>query len=332
MKDFQLDLIISGAGEARSRSSTWRSSRWSARPPSSRSAARRHSGTVIPTPRRNSSRSSIGAARVLGVSITADGANEIARRARTPRIAGRLLRRVRDSLPSAPQPSIAWLSAALDAAPRHGPALPDDHCLELWRRSRWRRDPAALSEPRDAIEGVVETLLSSAVVQRTRRSRPNRPRLPPPRSAGEPQSPRSSTCSDERTPRAIVLIKSIALHFRWSMIFPENQPSTFPDHAQAPAGSRRSFQVAHTTEARGTTAELPTAAEAPTFSMILFFGVAAVPAFGPIWSNITSARAAGSSNHTDEVFAQRLSGVRQSAWLFPPSILLQRPGPRNGTP
>src|SRR4029077_7560764 len=36
-------------------------------------------------------------ARVLGIGITADGANEIARRARgTPRIAGRLLRRVRD--------------------------------------------------------------------------------------------------------------------------------------------------------------------------------------------------------------------------------------------
>jgi Holliday junction DNA helicase RuvB len=36
-------------------------------------------------------------ARVLGMGMTADGANEIARRARgTPRIAGRLLRRVRD--------------------------------------------------------------------------------------------------------------------------------------------------------------------------------------------------------------------------------------------
>src|ERR1700751_533291 len=36
-------------------------------------------------------------ARVLGMQVTADGANEIARRARgTPRIAGRLLRRVRD--------------------------------------------------------------------------------------------------------------------------------------------------------------------------------------------------------------------------------------------
>ncbi|HYS48501.1 MAG TPA: Holliday junction branch migration DNA helicase RuvB, partial [Xanthobacteraceae bacterium] len=36
-------------------------------------------------------------ARVLGIKITADGANEIARRARgTPRVAGRLLRRVRD--------------------------------------------------------------------------------------------------------------------------------------------------------------------------------------------------------------------------------------------
>ena len=36
-------------------------------------------------------------ARVLGIGMTPDGANEIARRARgTPRIAGRLLRRVRD--------------------------------------------------------------------------------------------------------------------------------------------------------------------------------------------------------------------------------------------
>ncbi|MFL5087205.1 MAG: Holliday junction branch migration DNA helicase RuvB, partial [Xanthobacteraceae bacterium] len=36
-------------------------------------------------------------ARVLGIAVTADGADEIARRARgTPRIAGRLLRRVRD--------------------------------------------------------------------------------------------------------------------------------------------------------------------------------------------------------------------------------------------
>src|SRR6266566_2518846 len=36
-------------------------------------------------------------ARVLGIAVTADGANEIARRARgTPRIAGRLLKRVRD--------------------------------------------------------------------------------------------------------------------------------------------------------------------------------------------------------------------------------------------
>src|SRR5207244_3957340 len=36
-------------------------------------------------------------ARVLGIGMTADGSNEIARRARgTPRIAGRLLRRVRD--------------------------------------------------------------------------------------------------------------------------------------------------------------------------------------------------------------------------------------------
>src|SRR5438132_6678822 len=46
-------------------------------------------------------------ARVLGIGITPDGANEIARRARgTPRIAGRLLRRVRDFALVAGAPAI----------------------------------------------------------------------------------------------------------------------------------------------------------------------------------------------------------------------------------
>src|SRR5438309_4103236 len=46
-------------------------------------------------------------ARVLGIGLTADGANEIARRARgTPRIAGRLLRRVRDFASAADAASI----------------------------------------------------------------------------------------------------------------------------------------------------------------------------------------------------------------------------------
>ncbi|HEY7092879.1 MAG TPA: Holliday junction branch migration DNA helicase RuvB, partial [Ktedonobacterales bacterium] len=46
-------------------------------------------------------------ARVLGIGVTADGANEIARRARgTPRIAGRLLRRVRDFASAADAASV----------------------------------------------------------------------------------------------------------------------------------------------------------------------------------------------------------------------------------
>src|SRR5437667_9885068 len=52
-------------------------------------------------------------ARVLGIEITANGADEIARRARgTPRIAGRLLRRVRDFASIARSPAIDRHAAA----------------------------------------------------------------------------------------------------------------------------------------------------------------------------------------------------------------------------
>ena len=76
-------------------------------------------------------------ARVLGIGMTADGANEIARRSRgTPRIAGRLLRRVRDFAHAASADKIdrkladrALLQLEVDAAGprRHGPALSHDH-------------------------------------------------------------------------------------------------------------------------------------------------------------------------------------------------------------
>ena len=89
-------------------------------------------------------------ARVLGVGMTPDGANEIARRARgTPRIAGRLLRRVRDFALVAGNGKIdrAVADRALGAARsrcrrprRHGPALPVDHRAQLRRRSGRRRD------------------------------------------------------------------------------------------------------------------------------------------------------------------------------------------------
>ena len=63
-------------------------------------------------------------ARVLGIGMTPDGANEIARRSRgTPRIAGRLLRRVRDFAhvdrptgSTASSPTRRWCELEVDAA------------------------------------------------------------------------------------------------------------------------------------------------------------------------------------------------------------------------
>ena len=76
-------------------------------------------------------------ARVLGIGMTADGANEIARRARgTPRIAGRLLRRVRDFASvdgdkaidrAVADSALAALEVDARRARRHGPALSEDH-------------------------------------------------------------------------------------------------------------------------------------------------------------------------------------------------------------
>ena len=89
-------------------------------------------------------------ARVLGIGITPDGANEIARRARgTPRIAGRLLRRVRDFASAADAEAIDRKiadralsalevdAAGLDAMDRR--YLYDDRA-ELRRRPGRRRD------------------------------------------------------------------------------------------------------------------------------------------------------------------------------------------------
>src|ERR1700730_10392337 len=105
-------------------------------------------------------------ARVLGIGVTADGANEIARRARgTPRIAGRLLRRVRDfaavgraaaiarAVPDKALPAPQVDAAGLDAVDRRylttigvnyagGPVGVETLA-------------AALSEPRDAIADII---------------------------------------------------------------------------------------------------------------------------------------------------------------------------------
>ena len=122
-------------------------------------------------------------ARVMGLSITPDGANEIARRARgTPRIAGRLLRRVRDfahvdgdkaidrKIADRALGELEVDAAGLDAMDRRylatiavsyggGPVGVDTMA-------------AALSEPRDAIEDIIEPfLIQKGFIQRTPRGR-----------------------------------------------------------------------------------------------------------------------------------------------------------------
>jgi Holliday junction DNA helicase RuvB len=122
-------------------------------------------------------------ARLLGVGMAADGAMEIARRSRgTPRIAGRLLRRVTDF-------------ALVDKAPSITRAVADKALLRLDVDARgldqldrrylnviaefYNGGPvgietiaAALSEPRDAIEEIVEPyLIQQGFIQRTPRGR-----------------------------------------------------------------------------------------------------------------------------------------------------------------
>ena len=122
-------------------------------------------------------------ARVLGVNMSADGANEIARRARgTPRIAGRLLRRVRDFAIVDGDPIVN--RAVADKALR----LLDVDQIGLDQMDRRYLDmialnfgggpvgietiAAALSEPRDAIEDIIEPyLLQQGFLQRTPRGR-----------------------------------------------------------------------------------------------------------------------------------------------------------------
>jgi Holliday junction DNA helicase RuvB len=122
-------------------------------------------------------------ARVLGIGIAPDGANEIARRARgTPRIAGRLLRRVRDFAHVDGEKTIdrrtadrALLALEVDAA---GLDAMDRRYLSTIASS-YGGGPvgvdtlaAALSEPRDAIEDIIEPfLIQKGFLQRTPRGR-----------------------------------------------------------------------------------------------------------------------------------------------------------------
>src|SRR5262244_667127 len=122
-------------------------------------------------------------ARVLGIGIATDGANEIARRARgTPRIAGRLLRRVRDFALVDGVSSIdrraadkALRALEVDAA---GLDAMDRRYITMIAEN-YGGGPvgietiaAALSEPRDAIEEIIEPfLIQKGFIQRTPRGR-----------------------------------------------------------------------------------------------------------------------------------------------------------------
>ena len=122
-------------------------------------------------------------ARVLGIELTADGANEIARRARgTPRIAGRLLRRVRDFAAVAGAAAIdrAVADKALAALEVDAAGLDSmDRRYLSTIAVNYGGGPvgvetlaAALSEPRDAIEDIIEPyLIQCGLLQRTPRGR-----------------------------------------------------------------------------------------------------------------------------------------------------------------
>ena len=126
-------------------------------------------------------------ARILGLEISEDGANEVAKRARgTPRVAGRLLRRVRDfaEVGASPGQAIIVTRAVADRALAEldvdaiGLDSMDRRYLGLVANS-FGGGPvgidtiaAALSEPRDAIEDIIEPyLIQQGFLQRTPRGR-----------------------------------------------------------------------------------------------------------------------------------------------------------------
>ncbi len=145
------------------------------------------------------------AARLLGLALTEDGAREVARRSRgTPRIAGRLLRRVRDFAQSAGEPEVD-----AKAADRALTRMEVDHLgLDAMDRRYltmiadiYRGGPvgvetlaAGLSEPRDTIEEVIEPyMIQLGLIARTARGRclngPGWTHLGLPMPAGTPGGP-----------------------------------------------------------------------------------------------------------------------------------------------
>jgi Holliday junction DNA helicase RuvB len=189
MEDFQLDLIIGEGPSARSVRIDL--------PPFTLVGATTRSG-LLATPLRDRFGIPLrlvfytpaelqiivtNAARKLGVNLTEEGAAEIARRSRgTPRIAGRLLRRVRDF--AAVECRAAVDRVVADAALNR---LEVDRLgLDAMDRRYLRRIAehhgggpvgvetlaAALAEPRDTLEDVIEPfLIQEGLVLRTSRGR-----------------------------------------------------------------------------------------------------------------------------------------------------------------
>ncbi|GAB4573760.1 MAG: Holliday junction branch migration DNA helicase RuvB [Rhodothalassiaceae bacterium] len=122
-------------------------------------------------------------ARILKLDLTDDGAREIAARSRgTPRIAGRLLRRVRDFAAVAGCTRVDRIAADAALNRLEVDAMGLDRMDHRYLRSigeTYSGGPvgietlsAALSEPRDAIEDIIEPyLIQSGFVQRTPRGR-----------------------------------------------------------------------------------------------------------------------------------------------------------------
>ena len=124
-----------------------------------------------------------GAARKMGVGINDEGAREIASRSRgTPRVAGRLLRRVRDFAGAEGSPVIDRLAAARALARLEVDEAGLDSLDRRFLKAlieNYGGGPvgmdtlaAAIAEARDAVEDVIEPyLLQQGFIQRTPRGR-----------------------------------------------------------------------------------------------------------------------------------------------------------------
>ena len=125
----------------------------------------------------------LGASRKMGANLTDEGAEEIAARARgTPRVAGRLLRRVRDFAESegaaAIDRKVAGRSLARLEVDEHGLDRLDRSFLKALIEN-YGGGPvgmvtmaAAIAEARDTVEDVIEPyLLQQGFIQRTPRGR-----------------------------------------------------------------------------------------------------------------------------------------------------------------